>query len=42
MAEFIRPLVEERLTKMEELDETWDDAPVSWPLLRGIDVIHHK
>jgi len=31
MAEFIRPLVEERLTKLEELGETWDDAPVSQP-----------
>jgi len=27
MAKFIRPLVEERLTKLEELGETWDDAP---------------
>ena len=30
MAEFIRPLVEERLTKLEEFGETWDDAPVRW------------
>ena len=28
MEEFIRPLVEERLIKMEEFGETWDDAPV--------------
>ena len=28
MVEFIRPLVEERLKKMEEFGETWDDAPV--------------
>jgi hypothetical protein len=28
MAEFIRPLVEERLTKLEEFGETWDGAPV--------------
>jgi hypothetical protein len=30
MEEFIRPLVEDRLTKMEELGEAWDDAPVRW------------
>ena len=30
MAEFIRPLVEERLTKLEEFGETWDGAPVRW------------
>jgi len=28
MKEFIRPLVDERLAKLEELGETWDDAPV--------------
>ena len=32
MEEFIRPLVEERLIKMEEFGETWDDAPVRRPL----------
>ena len=26
--EFIRPLVEERLAKMEVLGEDWDDKPV--------------
>ena len=31
MVEFIRPLVEERLMKMEEFGETWDDAPVRGP-----------
>ena len=31
MVEFIRPLVEERLMKMEEFGETWDDAPVRRP-----------
>jgi len=31
MEEFIRPLVEERLIKMEEFGETWDDAPVRGP-----------
>jgi hypothetical protein len=30
MEEFIRPLVEDRLTKMEELGKAWDDAPVRW------------
>jgi hypothetical protein len=28
MVEFIRPLVEERLLKVEEFGDTWDDAPV--------------
>lgn len=32
MEEFIRPLVEERLIKMEEFGETWDDAPVRRPI----------
>ena len=26
--EFIRPMVEERFAKMEELGENWDDKPV--------------
>lgn len=41
MAEFIRPLVEERLIKMEEFGETWDDAPVRRPFFCGIIVIYH-
>lgn len=32
MEEFIRPLVEERLIKMEEFGETWDDTPVRRPV----------
>ena len=28
--EFLRPLVEERFTKMENLGEKWDDAPVRY------------
>lgn len=31
MVEFIKPLVEERLIKMEEFGKTWDDAPVRGP-----------
>jgi hypothetical protein len=42
MEEFIRPLVEDRLTKMEELGETWDDAPVRWHVssIRIVIIIH--
>lgn len=42
--EFIRPVVEERSAKMEELREKWDDAPVRQPILFEFvlynDVIH--
>jgi hypothetical protein len=31
--EFIRPLVEERLAKMEEYGEDWDDKPVCQTIL---------
>ncbi len=41
MEEFIRPLVEDRLTKMEELGETWDDAPVRWHVSSIHNVIIH-
>jgi hypothetical protein len=45
--EFIRPMVEERLAKMEEYGEDWDDKPVcqtispcivliTWPIHRMI------
>jgi len=32
--DFIRPIVEERLAKMEEFGDTWDGAPVCWPVSR--------
>ena len=31
--EFLRPLVEERFAKMENIGEKWDDAPVRYFLL---------
>jgi hypothetical protein len=30
--EFIEPMVKERFAKMDELGETWDDAPVRNPV----------
>jgi hypothetical protein len=46
MAEFIRPLVEDRLAKLEEFGETWDDAPVRslgpfLPCVRVVIVVVH-
>jgi len=38
--EFIRPMVEERFTKMEEFGDTWNDAPVRRPVSQGIIVAH--
>jgi hypothetical protein len=30
---FIEPMVKERFAKMDELGETWEDAPVRAPVL---------
>jgi hypothetical protein len=37
--EFIRPIVEERLAKMEEYGEDWDDKPVCQTM---VSVSHYK
>ena len=37
--EFIKPMVEERFAKMEELGEDWDDKPVRLSTLLNIDII---
>jgi hypothetical protein len=37
--EFIRPMVEERLAKMEEYGEDWDDKPVCQSILPCIVLI---
>ena len=37
--EFIRPMVEERFARMEELGEDWDDKPVCWSAPLHVDVI---
>jgi hypothetical protein len=34
--EFIRPMVEERFTKMEEYGDEWDDKPVCQTIISGI------
>ena len=34
--DFIRPIVEERLTKMEEYGEDWDDKPVCQHIGPGV------
>jgi hypothetical protein len=33
--EFVRPIVEDRLAKMKEFGENWDDAPVRQPIWFG-------
>jgi len=44
MKQFLRPIIEERLAKIEELGETWDEAPVCPAGLLSISsfVIHTK
>jgi hypothetical protein len=38
--EFIEPMVKERFAKMEELGETWEDAPVRNPVPVEGSVVH--
>ena len=37
---FIEPMVKERFAKMDELGETWEDAPVRDPVPVYVSVLH--